>query len=305
MITLSPTIRDLTFVSAGVTCAAWHVQASADVLTSARGRPIVVMAHGFGGTRDTALLGFAEGFAAAGMDSFVFDYRGFGSSEGSPRQLVSCRAQRQDYHAAVDAVRRLPGVDPERVVVWGTSYSAGHAVVVAAQSPLVRAVVSMTPAADGLATLGVIARSEGLGHLARLTRLGASDLVTALRRKAPRMIPIVGQPGSDSIITVPGGEEAYTSAAGPTWRNETPARHALAVGLNRPTRHAIRVSCPVLLQIGTADRVVPRKAARRMAAKIANSEVKEYPVDHFDVYAGPWQERLLADQLEFLLRVLG
>jgi len=37
--------------------------------------PCVVMAHGFSGTRDDALPGYAEAFAAAGMAAVVFDYR--------------------------------------------------------------------------------------------------------------------------------------------------------------------------------------------------------------------------------------
>lgn len=300
--TVVPT--DVSFVSSGTTCAAWHVEASTDTLTTARGRPVVVMAHGFGGTRDTALLGFAEAFARAGLDTFIFDYRGFGASDGRPRQLVSVARQRRDFHSAVDAVRRIRGIDPGRVGLWGTSYSAGHSVVVAAQSPWVKAVVSLTPAADGLATLGLIAGSEGVGHLARLTVLGLADLGRELRDKPPRMVPIVGQPGSDSIITTSGSEQAYLAAAGPTWRNETPARHALQVAMNRPTSHARKVRCPVLVQIGKADRVVPVKAARRMAAKIPQSVIKEYPFDHFDVYDGPWHERIVADQIAFLTRVL-
>ncbi|NYH77305.1 fermentation-respiration switch protein FrsA (DUF1100 family) [Actinopolyspora biskrensis] len=296
--------HELTFTSGGVACAAWHIPATGDALASEAGRPCVVMAHGFGGTRDTGLLPYAEAFATAGIDAFVFDYRGFGASEGRPRQVISYRDQRRDYHAAVDAVRRLPGVDPDRIGLWGTSYSAGHAIVVAAHSPWVSAVVSMTPASDGLAGLGLIASAEGVGHLARLAVLGIADLVGGIRAKGPRMVPIVGRPGSDSMITAPGGEEAYTSMAGPTWRNETAARHALEVGRNRPTIHARKVTCPVLVQVGKADRVVPVKAARTMASKLDNGVVKEYPVDHFDVYDGVWQRRALADQLEFLSRVL-
>lgn len=298
------TRHDVTFTSGGIRCAAWHVPATSQALTNDRGRPCVVMAHGFGGTRDTGLLEYAKVFAAAGLDSFVFDYRGFGDSEGMPRQVVSYRGQRRDYHAAVDAVRRLPGVDPRRIALWGTSYSAGHAIAVAAQSPWVAAVVSLTPASDGLASVGVIARAEGLGHLARLTTLGIADLVRARRGREPRMVPIVGKPGSDALITVPGGEEAYTSMAGPTWRNETAARHALEVGLNRPTAYAHKVTCPVLVQIGTADRVVPVEAARRMARRLDKAVVREYPVDHFDVYQGLWKERCLTDQVEFLTRTL-
>ncbi len=77
------------------------------------------MAHGFGGTKDTGLLSFAEAFAAAGIDAFVFDFRGFGDSEGEPRQDVSYKKQREDYHAAVDAVRHMSGIDPERIALWG------------------------------------------------------------------------------------------------------------------------------------------------------------------------------------------
>jgi alpha-beta hydrolase superfamily lysophospholipase len=89
------------------------------------------MAHGFGGTRDCGLLPYAEGFAAAGLDVLLFDYRGFGDSSGSPRQLVSHRRQRQDYHAAIAAwtlsascfgARRTPVVmwwrSPRGTVAW-------------------------------------------------------------------------------------------------------------------------------------------------------------------------------------------
>jgi pimeloyl-ACP methyl ester carboxylesterase len=44
----------------------------------------LVMAPGFAGTRDTnALIDYARGFAAAGLDVVLFDYRGFGGSGGS------------------------------------------------------------------------------------------------------------------------------------------------------------------------------------------------------------------------------
>ena len=121
-------------------------------------RPCVVMAPGFGGTRDTGgLVAYAQGLAAAGLDVVLFDYRGFGGSSGSPRQLVSAARQRQDYHAAIAAARQLPGVDPDRIVLWGISYSGGHVVRVAAEDGHVAAVVSLTPAMDGVAVLAQLA----------------------------------------------------------------------------------------------------------------------------------------------------
>src|SRR2546423_8736529 len=144
-------MNDIMFASADASCAAWHLPAAADAFAGANGRPCVVMAHGFCGTRDSGLLTYAEAFAEAGVDALVFDYRGFGASEGTPRQLVSYRRQRQDYHAAIAAARRLPGVDPDRIVVWGYSYSGGHVIAVAARDGRVAAAIALTPATDGAA----------------------------------------------------------------------------------------------------------------------------------------------------------
>jgi pimeloyl-ACP methyl ester carboxylesterase len=297
-------MKEITFTSGGVTCAAWHLSAAKDEFAGERGRPCVVMAHGFGGTRDTGLLAYAEGFAAAGIDAFVFDYRGFGSSDGTPRQLVSYRRQREDYHAAIGAARRLPGVDPERIVLWGTSYSGGHVVAVAARDRRIAAVIAMTPATDGRAALVQIARYAGVRQLARATAHGLRDAARAAAGRSPHHVPVVGQPGSVAIISTPGAEEGYVAMAGPTWRNEVCARAALEVGLNRPTTAAKRVTCPMLVQVGRNDAVAPPDAARRTAAR-ANAKLREYPVDHFDVYAGTWQRRALTDQLEFLSSTLA
>ncbi|WP_433197895.1 alpha/beta hydrolase [Nocardia sp. CA-107356] len=292
---------EITFTSHGVSCAAWHIPARTDALTGAAGRPCVVMAHGFAGTRDTGLLGYAESFADAGFDALVFDYRGFGDSEGTPRQDVSFRRQRQDYHAAIAVARHLPGVAPDRIVLWGTSYSGGHIVAVAAQDRRIAAIVSMTPAVDGLATLVQLARYAGVGQLARATAHGLRDLARALTKRTPHHIPVVGQLGSAAMITTPGAEQSYTSMAGATWRNEVCARTALEVGLNRPITFVGRVACPILVQVGSNDSVAPPSAARRVARKAGpRAQLREYPVDHFDVYQGPWQRRALADQLQFL-----
>jgi uncharacterized protein len=286
-------------------CGAWHLPATGDAFAGAAGRPCVVMAHGFGGTRDTGLLGYAEGFAVAGLDVLLFDYRGFGASTGAPRQLVSYRRQRQDYRAAIAAARRLPGVDPQRIVLWGTSYAGGHVIAVAAKDGRIAAVISLTPAMDGLATLAQIARYAGPGQLLRATGHGLRDAARAATGRAPHYIPIVGAPGSPAIISTPGAEAAYCAAAGPTWRNEVGARTALEVGLNRPTTFARRLTCPLLVQVGDHDSVAPPAAARRAAAKAPDSELRNYPVDHFDVYDGAGQQHALADQLDFLNRRLA
>lgn len=299
------TITDISFTSGGVHCAAWHYQSESDDLAHNGLRPCVVMAHGFGGTRDTGLQEFADGFAAAGIDVFLFDYRTFGASDGAPRQVVSYRMQRADYRAAVDAARRLRGVDPDRIALWGTSYSGGHVVDVAAGDPRIAAVVGLVPATDGFAAVVQIANYAGPLAPLRLVGHGLRDVATVVTRRAPHHIPLAAAPGDTAIIATPGALEGYTSIAGATWRNEVCARTALEVALNRPTRSARRVRCPMLIQIGTVDQVAPPAAARRTARRASGpTTVLEYPVDHFDVYSGAWQRKATDDAIHYLRKVL-
>ncbi len=53
------------------------------------GHPCVIMGHGIGATRDMGLWRFARAFAKKRLAVFVFDYRTFGTSEGSPRHWIS------------------------------------------------------------------------------------------------------------------------------------------------------------------------------------------------------------------------
>src|SRR5690242_847601 len=153
------------------------------------------MAHGFGGTKDSGLLPFAEAFADAGLDVLLFDYRSFGDSSGEPRQLAWPPHHREDYRAAVDFARGLDGVDPDRIVLWGTSWSGGHVVYVAAEDLRIAAVLIQTPDLDGLQALKRVREYAGLGQQLRLTWLGIKDVVGARRGSPPVMIPTVAAPG--------------------------------------------------------------------------------------------------------------
>jgi len=256
-------MQEILFASGGAPCAAWHLPARSRVMTTPAGRPCVVMGNGFGGTRDSGMVAFAGPFAAAGCDVLIFDYRGFGASGGTPRQDISFRRQRRDYHAAIAAARALPGIDPERIVLWGTSYSAGHVVAVAAKDRRIAAVISTNPALDGLVALKSIAAYAGPLALVKATGHGLKDASRALRGRPGHHVPIVGPPGSSALMSAPGAEEAYLALVGPTWRNEVLARTALEAAQNRPALKAGRVVCPWLVQVGTQDTIAPPEVQRR------------------------------------------
>jgi uncharacterized protein len=293
-------MRDVSFPSHGETCAAWHLIGEGDAFAGERGRPCVVMAHGIGGTRDCELLRFAEAFAEAGLDALLFDYRGFGDSTGEPRQVAWPPHHREDYTAAVAFARDLAGVDPDRIVLWGTSWSGGHVVYLAADDPRIAAVVSQTPDLDGLRTLREISRYGSWPQLARITWQGIKDLAGAARGR------LVAPPGEVAAMTSEDAEAGYRSIAGPSWRNEIAARAVLAENANRAITRIDRLSCPILVQIADRDTVAPPPGARAAAWRAKGRvEVREYPCLHFDIYRGEWRERAIADQLHFLGRHLG
>jgi fermentation-respiration switch protein FrsA (DUF1100 family) len=295
------------FDSGGVRCAGVHSPGEGDAFAGADGRrPCVVLANGFGATVDCGLEPYVERFAAAGLDALAFDYRHFGASDGQPRQLLSIQSQLEDYAAAIAFARSLDGVDPDRIVVWGSSYSGGHVVPVAVSDGRVAAVIAQIPAMDGLASLINVARYAGPVHLAKLTLAGMRDLAGGLRGRPPVMLAIVGPPGSVAAMTTPDSEPGYRGIAGPSWRNEVAARIALTTGTYRPGLQADRLPCPMLVQIADRDSVAPPKAAQDAAWRATGrGEVRTYPIGHFDIYTGEPFERAVADQLHFLRRHAG
>jgi fermentation-respiration switch protein FrsA (DUF1100 family) len=299
-------VNAVEFHSAGTRCAAVHLAGGGDDFAAGDGlRPCVVLAHGFGGTVDSGLMPYAERFAAAGLHALAFDYRCFGASDGEPRQLLSIAAQLEDYAAAVAFARSLPGVDPTRIVAWGTSFSGGHVVPVAVADGRIAAVIAQTPAMDGVQTLLNVARYAGAGHLARLIGAGVRDAIAAARGGEPVHIGVVGPAGSVAAMTSADAEPGYLAIAGETWQNRVTARIMLRAGSYRPGLQADRLPCPMLVQIADRDAVAPVKAAQDAAWRATGrAEVRTYPIGHFDIYVGEPFERSVADQLYFVGRHL-
>jgi fermentation-respiration switch protein FrsA (DUF1100 family) len=288
---------DLSFESDGVRCAAWYYRPDADGPV-----PCVVMAHGFSAVRDQRLDAFAERFAAAGMAAVVFDYRHFGASQGEPRQLLDIGRQLDDWRAAIAFARALGSVDPERVALWGSSFSGGHVQQIAAEDHRVAAVIAQVPFADGLRNLPRL----GPGLALRLTARGLRDQVGAWTGAPPHMLASVGPPGSLAVMTSPDAEPGFRSITPPgsTWRNEAAARIALRVASYRPGLSAGDIRCPILYAIADDDEITPPEFAHAAAERAPKAEVHTYPGGHFDLYKESGFDRVIPDQLTFLRRHL-
>ena len=128
--------------------------------------PTIVMCHGWGGTAK-ALRSDAAVFARAGYLVVTFDYRGWGASDGriiragekkkdgsaaevkEIREVIDPIEQTTDLLNVIHWVQEEKQCDRERIGLWGTSFSVGHVVYVAARDPRVKATVSQVPAFDG------------------------------------------------------------------------------------------------------------------------------------------------------------
>jgi alpha-beta hydrolase superfamily lysophospholipase len=280
---------DVQFQAAGDACAGWIYEAAG--AGPQQVRPVVVMAHGLSGTRRDGLGAFAERFAELGCVALVFDHRGFGDSAGTPDLFQPAR-QLEDWRHAIAFARSRPGVDPERVVTFGSSMGGGNALAAAADDARVAAAISQVPFLD-------IVRQA---HRASPKAM-AGMLLAAVRGKH---MPAVGQPHEAAFINAPDSEAGWRHVVAigedSRWRNRVSSRWLLGRPFN-PGRHAERLHCPWLVCVGAADRVARPAVAIAAAERAPHGELRLYPgLDHFDVYDGPGHASVIADQLAFLER---
>jgi uncharacterized protein len=107
--------------------------------------PLVIMAHGTSATVTMVADKYAEAFSRAGLAVLLYDHRNFGRSEGEPRQEINPWIQCRGYRDALNFAERLDSIDPERIALWGDSYTGGQVIVVGAIEPRVKVIVAQVP----------------------------------------------------------------------------------------------------------------------------------------------------------------
>lgn len=155
--------------------------------------------------------------ALEGYQIFLFDYRGYGKSEGRPT-LDGVHA---DAMAALDTVLTLPGVEKDRIVVLGQSLGGAVSVYTVANSPRrdrVKALI-IDSSFDGYRNIAKekIASLVFTWPLSYPAALLFDDRYSPLRwidRISP--IPVIVIHGTaDRVVPFPHGERLYRQAKEP------------------------------------------------------------------------------------------
>ena len=201
--------EDVTFeTSDGLKLSGWFLPADGHA------RGTVVHFHG-NAENITAHVTLSLWLVWAGYNVFVFDYRGYGESEGKVTRAGTIR----DGHAALDYLLSRDDVDPRRIFAFGQSLGGAVATVVAAEREEFRAVV-LDSTFSGY-------RRIGSRHLQRvlffkwLTDLIAAallsddyDPIDYVARIAPRPLLVIAS-AEDKICFAELGRELFDAAAEP------------------------------------------------------------------------------------------
>ncbi len=196
------TRREIRFASQGVECAGWLYLPAG--LEPGKQVPCIVMANAITAVKEVTLPLWADRFAAAGFAALAFDYRGWGTSEGEPRNHFVAYEQLQDLRNAITWAARQPEIDPERIGGWGISMGGSHMLYLASFDRRLKAGVATAASYTGAA---MFKRTMGADAMRGLLAQAAVDRIQRMDTGAPVTYKQAwGRPGDDCALPQ---EEAF------------------------------------------------------------------------------------------------
>ena len=176
----------------------------------AAGHPAVLLCHGWSGIK-SQLAPYAEALISSGFAVMIFDYRGWGESDGriiatrdAPplleagervlkvqvlREVIDPVDQVADATNCLFALASEPDIDASRIGIWGTSFGGGHAVFLAGTNQLIKAVVAQ------------------VGGFGLPERYHAHSHARAVEKVRGVMDPPIPQGGLDGLLNLAGSPD--------------------------------------------------------------------------------------------------
>lgn len=107
--------------------------------------PAVVVAGSWTTVKEQMAALYAEKLAQQGYAALTFDFRGYGESEGEPRNVESPARKAEDLRSAVTYLQSLPAVDAQRIGMLGVCASAGYMAEAVSGDERVRSLALVAP----------------------------------------------------------------------------------------------------------------------------------------------------------------
>ncbi|MGB2721927.1 MAG: alpha/beta fold hydrolase [Rhodococcus sp. (in: high G+C Gram-positive bacteria)] len=257
--------------------------------------PAVFTAPGFAGVKEMLIPNYSADLAAGGVASLAFDYPGFGASGGDVRQHIDLPQQLRSFRAALDVLARDPRIDSERIAVWGTSMSGGHAIAVAAEDPRVKAVAAIIPFIHLTPT----------GNF-ELAPVIVRDALRRLFRRPGLTIPAAGRPGEVATMNSDGAYEWSLEMArgAENYRNEVTVASLPAMLRWSTRKAAARLTVPVLAILAESDTITPPVRVRKALSRVDGVEYVSYPESHFELFTDH-AEAVRKSTVKWLVSKLG
>lgn len=297
--------REIEFPSKGAKCRGWLYVPDNSV--AIQPVPAIVMAHGFSAVKEMFRLStYAEHFERAGFITLVFDFRFLGASDGEPRGCINSNEQQEDYRNAITWLSRQPEVDEGRIGAWGTSYSGGHVLHLAAFDRRIKAVVAQVPTICPWKQIVHRSGREGLG---RLLDMVIADRVQQFDSGTRNSIQVVGVQGELSALSVPDAYEAMVRNAkiAPNWINKVTVESLENYVGYHPTASIELISpTPLLMILAEQESLIPVELARAAFDRAGNpKELHTFPCGHFEVYESePWFTKAVSSMVEWYTKYL-
>lgn len=215
-----------------------------------------------------------------GQPGTAADWAGLRASIGPEVQTIAIDRPGWDGHSrATDlsgnaraALNTLDRAGPARAIVVGHSLGAAVAAWLASADPArVRRLVLVAPAAnvESLSVLDSLLAAPMLGPVASAVAMAGAGLALG---SAPARRYVSGATGLDDRYLRAAGRMLRTPAA---WRAFVYEQRALVRDLPALETRLGTLSVPTTIVAGTGDRVVPIRAARRLAGEISGAELVE------------------------------
>jgi fermentation-respiration switch protein FrsA (DUF1100 family) len=249
------------------------------------------MSHGYSAVKEMYLDDFAEHFAAGGLGVLVYDNRNLGASDGTPRGEIDPWQQIRDYRTAITWAATQPWTDPERIGIWGSSYSGAHVLVVAALDRRVRCVVSQVPLVSGLANARRLIRAD---VFAGLRQMFDADRAARYAGKEPETIQVVWDKEPTEPCALP-TEDSHDFFLGPileratAWRNEVTLRSVEMFIEYEPGAYIADVApTPLMMVVAAKDHLTVVDLALEYFERARQpKELLVLPGGHFEAYVRP------------------